>query len=249
MKFIKKIILGISLGAGILVILALIVSMLLISLVGSDYLKVKIIEQISQKTGHQIKLQSADIQLFPLLHAEMRHASLSIPGSFTISVANIKAYPEILPLFKGDVLVNKLYLDNPSVKVFMNERPEEDIKFFEKATYEEIEKTLGIIFSNKVIEDTNIAFQIRNGKVSLYKADKLYFEFDNIASNVKLKPGSVAMALTGVSNFCEKISFSGKIFPKTSTGEGRIDLSNFNPKIIIDYFYPNSDLKIKDSFQ
>ncbi len=247
MKLFKKIILWISLGAGILVILALIISMLLISFIGSDYLKVKTIEQISQKTGHQIKIQSVDIQLFPILHAEMRHASMSIPGSFTINIDNIKAYPEILPLLKGRVNINRLYLDDPRIKIFMNESREEDTKFFEKVTFEEIEKTLGIIVSNRVIEETNIAIQAGNGKVALYKGEKPYFEFDNITSNIKLKSGSITMMLTGRSNFCERIYFSGKIFTKTSTGEGRIDLSNLNPKIIFDYFSPNSDLKINDA--
>ncbi|MBU1712956.1 MAG: AsmA-like C-terminal region-containing protein, partial [Proteobacteria bacterium] len=89
--------------------------------------------------------------------------------------------------------------------------------------------------------------QIRNGKAGFYEGNRLYFEFDNISSNIELRPGWITITLNGKSNFCEKLSVNGKIFPYTSTGEGRIDLTNLNPKIVFDYFFPNSDLKINDS--
>jgi len=247
MKFVKRIILWTSLGAGIFLVLALIISLLLPIFIGSEYLKTKIVEQIFQKTGHQIKLQSVDIQFFPLFHAEMQHASLSVPGEFIITAGTLKAYPEIMSLFKGKVNINKLYLDTPRIKVFINERSEEDSKLYEKVTFEEIEKTLKIFFSNETVKDTNLVFQIGNGEVGFYERNHLYFEFYNITSNINLKPGMITIALTGRSNFCERISFNGKLFPRTSTGEGRIDLSNLNPKIVFDYFSPNSDLKINDS--
>ncbi|MFO7665047.1 MAG: AsmA-like C-terminal region-containing protein [Desulfobacterales bacterium] len=247
MKLVKRIILWTSLGAGIFLILALIISLLLPIFIGSEYLKAKIVEQIFQKTGHQIKLQSVDIQFFPLFHAEMHHASLSVPGEFIITVGTLKAYPEIMSLFKGKVNINKLYLDTPSIKVFINERSEEDPKLYEKVTFKEIEKTLKTIFSNEAFKDTNLVLQIGNGKAGFYERNHLYFEFDNITSNINLRPGRITIALTGRSNFCERISFNGKLFPRTSTGEGRIDLLKLNPKIIFDYFSPNSDLKINDS--
>jgi hypothetical protein len=247
MKFIKRILFWVSFGAGIFIILALIISLLLPSLIGPEYLKTKIVEQISLKTGHQIKLQSVDIQFFPRLHAEMHDARLSVPGKFIITIGTLKAYPEILPLFKGKVNIDKLYLDTPSVRAFIHERPEEDTKLHEEVTFEEIEKKLKIIFSNGAVKDTNLALQIRNGKAGFYEGNRLYFEFDNITSNIKLRPGWITIALNGRSNFCERISVNGKIFPYTSTGEGRIDLLNLNPKIIFDYFSPNSDLKINDS--
>ncbi len=247
MKFIKKTLFWASFWAGIFIILALIISLLLPSFIGSEYLKTKIVEQISLKTGHPIKIQSVDIQFFPILNVEMRHATLSIPGKYIVTIGTLKAYPEILPLFKGKVNINKLYLDTPIVRAFIRERPEENTKLYEEVTFEEIEKILKIFFSNGAVKDSNLALQIGNGKAGFYKGNRLYFEFDNITSNIKLKPGLITIALTGRSNFCERISVNGRIFPHTSTGEGRIDLLNLNPKIVFDYFSPNSDLKINDS--
>ena len=247
MKFIKRVLFWASFGAGIFIILALIILLLLPSLIGPEYLKNKIVEQISLKTGHQIKLQYVDLQFFPRIHAEMHHVSMSVPGKMIINIGTLKAYPEILPLFKGNVNIDKLYLDTPSVRVFIHERLEEVAKLNEEVTFEEIERTLKIIFSYGAVKDTNLALQIRNGKAGFYEGNRLYFEFDNITSNIKLSPGWITIALNGRSNFCERISVNGKIFPYTSTGEGRIDLLNLNPKIVFDYFSPNSDLKISDS--
>lgn len=247
MKLVKRIILWAFFGAGIFIILALIISLLLPSFIGSEYLKTKIVEQISQKTGHQIELQSVDIQFFPLLHAEMHHASLSVPGEFILTIGTLKAYPEIMPLFKGKVNINKLYLDTPRIRVFINERSEENTKFYEKVTFEEIEKILKTIFLNEAVKDTNLALQIGNGKAGFYEGKRLNFEFDNITSNINFRPGRITIALNGRSSFCERISVNGKIFPRTSTGEGRIDLLNLNPKNVFDHFFPNSDLKINDS--
>ena len=247
MKFIKKFLFWASIGTGIFIILILMISFSLLFLIGPEYLKSKIVEQIYLKTGHQVKLQSVDIRFFPRLHAEVHNSSLSIPGKFTINIDTLKAYPEILPLFKAKVNINKLYLDTPSIRASISERSKENIKLYEEVTLEEIENKLKTIFTSGTFKDTNLLFRIRNGKAGFYEGNSLYFEFDNISSNIKLSPGRITIALNGRSNFCEKISVNGKIFPYTSAGEGRIDLLNLNPKIIFDYFSPNSDLKINDS--
>jgi hypothetical protein len=247
MKFIKKTLFWASFGAGIFVIIALIISLILPGLIGPEYIKNKIIEQISRKTGHQIQLQSAEIQFFPLLHVEMHHAKLSIPGKFNITIDNFKAYPEILPLFKRKVNINRLYLDTPTVRIFAGEKSDGIGRPDEKVTLEDIERKLKTYFSDSAFQNMNLSLQIRNGKAGYYKNKQIYFEFDNISSNIKVNPGWVTMTLNSRSNFCEKISLAGKIYPYTSTSEGQFELVNLNLKIPFYYFSPDSDLKIINS--
>jgi hypothetical protein len=247
MKFIKKTLFWASFGAGIFVIIALIISLLLPGIVGPEYLKNKIIEQISEKTGHHIQLQSAELQIFPLIHVEMRHAKLSVPGKFIITIDNFKAYPEILPLFKRKVNINRLYLDTPIVRIFAGEKSDDIGRPDEKVTLEDIERKLKTYFSDSAFQNMNLSLQIRNGKAGYYKNKQIYFEFDNISSNIKFNPGWVTMTLNSRSNFCEKISLAGKIYPYTSTSEGQFELVNLNLKIPFCYFSPDSDLKIINS--
>lgn len=247
MKFIKKTLFWASFGAGIFLIISLIASLILPGLIGPEYLKNRIIEQISIKTGHKIQLQSAEIQFFPRLHVEMRHARLSVPGEFILTVDNLKAYPEILPLFKGRVNIDKLYLDTPVLRAFVIEGPDEGHKSEKKVALEEIDKKIKILFSDSAFKDMNLALQIRNGRAGYYKKKRIYFEFDNISSNINLRPGWITVTLSSRSDFCEKISFTGKYYPYTSAGEGHIELTDLNLKIPFDYIFPNSDLKIRNS--
>lgn len=247
MKFIKGILFWSSFCAGLLIILILTLYLLLPKFINEEYLKTRIAEYVSEKTGFKIKLQNVDLIFFPRLHAQIRNTSLSVPEKFSVNINLIRAYPEILPLFKGNVTVNRLDLDTPRVKIFMPEKLPEENELFKNISFQEIEKKLDVFFKHKAIRETDLAVLFRNAEIDLYTGDHRSFVFDRISLHLKLKPGRLKIELTGKSNICANISFNGQFVPGSSTGEGRIELVKLNPGALFDYYFPDSGLKLIDS--
>ena len=247
MKFIKKILFWSSFCAGLLIILLLTLYLLLPKFINEEYLKAGIAGYVSDKTGFEISLQNVDVIFFPRLHAQIRNASLSVPEKFSVNINLIRAYPEILPLFKGKVKVNKLDLDTPRIKIFMPEKVSEETELFKNITFQKIEDELRVLLDHQLLRETDLAVQIRNAVIELYAGNHRSFVFDWISLRLWLKQGRIKIALTGKSNICEKISINGQFLPDISTGEGRIELLKLNPGSLFDYYFPGSGLKLNDS--
>lgn len=247
MKFIKRILFWSSFCAGLLIILLLTLYLLLPKFINGEYLKAEIAGYVSEKTGFKISLQNVDLIFFPRLHAQIRNTSLSVPEKFAVNINLIRAYPEILPLFKGEVTVNKLYLDAPRIKIFMPENMSEETELFKDITFQEIEKKLDLLLRHRSVRETDLAVQIRSAEIDLYTGNSRSFVFDGISLRLILKPGRIKIALTGKSNICEKISINVQFLPDSSTGEGRIELLKLNPGPLFDYYFPVSGLKLNDS--
>ncbi len=233
--------------AGLLIILLLTLYLLLPIFISEEYLKTGIARYVSEKTGLKIRLQNVDLMFFPRLHAQIRNTSLSVPEKFAVNINLIRAYPEILPLFKGEVKVNKLYLDTPRIKIFIPENVPEEVELFKDITFQEIEEKLNLLLKHISLKETDLAVQIRSAEIDLYTGNRRSFVFDGISLHLRLKSDRLKIALTGKSNICEKISINGQFLPDSSAGEGRIELLNLNPGPLFDYFFPGSGLKLNDS--
>ncbi|MFH1074838.1 MAG: AsmA-like C-terminal domain-containing protein, partial [Candidatus Firestonebacteria bacterium] len=247
MKFIKRILFWSTFFAGLLIILLLVLYLLLPKFINEEYLKARIAGYVSERTGFKIRLQNVELMFFPRLHAQIHNTSLSVPEKFAVKVNLIRAYPEILPLLKGEVKVNKFYLDAPLIKIFMPEKVPEEVELFKDITFQEIEKKLNVLLKHISIRETDLAVQIRSAEIYLYTGNHRSFVFDGISLRSRLKSGRLKIALTGKSNICEKISINGQFLPDSSAGEGRIELLKLNPRPLFDYYFPDSCLKLNDS--
>ncbi|MDP3284277.1 MAG: AsmA family protein, partial [Desulfobacterales bacterium] len=185
--------------------------------INEEYLKAGIAGYVSEKTGFKIRLQNVDLIFFPRLHAQIRNTSLSVPEKFAVKINLIRAYPEILPLFKGEVKVNKLELDSPRIKIFMPEKVSEETELLKNITFQKIENELKVLLEHRLLRETDLAVQIRNAGIELYAGNRCSFVFDWISLRLSLKPGRIKIALTGKSNICEKISINGQFLPDSST--------------------------------
>ncbi len=247
MNFIKKLLFWTTFWTGILLILVLLISLLLPHIISPEYLKTKIVEQVSLRIGYKIKIQQVDIILFPRFHADIKNTTVSAPGNFSVNINSIKAYPKIWPLLAGTVNIYKLYLDSPEIKINIPERLSEEIELLKGSVIQNIEKELHDFFIRRTIEKTDIDVQVRNGTVTLDNGANLYFSFRNISSKFKINPKRIKVAINAKSNSCDNISANGQYFPDNSNGKGDVSFYNFNPKLIFDYFYPDSQLKVSDS--
>lgn len=230
-----------------LIILLLSLYLLLPRLISEEYVKSRIAGYVSEKTGFNIRLQNVDLIFFPRVHALIRDTSLSVPEKFAVKADFIRAYPEIFPLFRGDVTIKKIDLEALRLKIFIPENISEEMELFKETSFKDIEKNIELFFKHGFIRDTDLDVRIRSAEVGFHAGSRRAFILDGISVNLRLRPGRAKISLTGKSNICGKISAYCSFFPGSSAGEGNIELQRLNPGPLFDYFFPASALKINDS--
>jgi len=247
MKLIKKLLFWTTFWSGILLIIALLISLLLPHIISTKDLKTKIVEQVSFRIGYKLKLHDVDILLFPRLHADIRNAAISVPGNFSVNINSVKAYPKIWPLLTGDINIYKLYIDSPNIKINIPEKLLNENDFQINTALRKVEKKLYDFIRSRTVEKTDIVVEISNGNVGLYNGRHLRFNFTSIFSHIILKPKHIKIALDAKSNITDSISIKSQYYPDNTKTKGNIRLNNLNPKLLFSYLYPDSDLKIDNS--
>lgn len=247
MKLIKKLLFWTTFWTGILLILALLISLLLPHIISTKDLKTKIVDQVSRRIGYKLKLHDVDILLFPQLHADIKNASISVPGNFSVNINSVKAYPKIRSLLTGDVNIYKLYIDSPSIKINIPEKLVYENDFQINSALRKLEKNLYDFIRSRTVEKTDIIIEIRNGNADLYNGRLIHFNFTSIFSHIILRPKHIKIALDAKSNITDSISIKSQYYPDTLKSKGDITLNDLNPKLLFAYLYPDSNLKIDNS--
>jgi len=83
--------------------------------------------------------------------------------------------------------------------------------------------------------------------LNLYDENDVSFKFININANTRLLLNRLTINLACKSNLWKKVSIKGLINPHLFTSKGQVDLTLFNPKILTDYLFPDTVLKVSDA--
>lgn len=110
-------------GLGFLLILLVALSLLVPTLIDSSSLKHKIQTAVRQKNIGEIDYQKSYLSLLPLPHLTIEKIVFSAPKRTSASVENVMVYPELLPLFHGELRLSKVIFDTPVVKVAISDEP------------------------------------------------------------------------------------------------------------------------------
>jgi len=116
----KKIILW---GLGLFSVLLLVVWLSLSFLIESEILKEKIQAAAIQKNVGEIDYHKSFVVLLPRPHLTLEKIRFSDPERALASVASIEVYPDLLPLFRGQLRISEIFLKRPGVKVKLPDEP------------------------------------------------------------------------------------------------------------------------------
>jgi hypothetical protein len=240
----KKTFIWVARGMGILLIAFLIFILVLPMLINLESAKEKILIHLSEKTGGELLYKKIDILYFPRPHAVIHQASLSIPGNVTGTLANLKVYPAIFSLFTGDVQISKLKLITPNFNIKLPfRRKERKVAISPSFAREMLTNVLAYPALNK----SSFLIEVKDGRLNLYDENDVSFKFININANTRLLLNRLTINLACKSNLWKNISIKGLINPHLFTIKGQVDLTLFNPKILTDYLFPDTVLKVSDA--
>lgn len=240
----KKIFLWAARGMGILLVAFLIFILVSPMLINLESAKEKILIHFSEQTGGQLHYEKVDLFYFPRPHAVIHQASLSIPGNVTGTLANLKIYPAIFSLFTGDIRISRLQLITPNFNIkLLTGLKERKVGISPSSAREMLANALAYPALNK----PSFLIGVKDGRLNLYDENDVSFKFININANTRLILNRLTIDLTCKSNLWKNISIKGLINPHLFTSKGQVDLTHFNPKILIDYLFPDTVLKVSDA--
>ena len=111
----KKIILW---GLGSLLILLLALVLIAPALIDSSFLKQKIQATFIQQNIGEIDYHKSSLSLIPRPHLSVEKIRYSLPERAVGSVEQMTIYPELLPLFRGQIRFSKIVLDRPELTTY-----------------------------------------------------------------------------------------------------------------------------------
>jgi hypothetical protein len=213
----------------------------------------KIQTTVSEKIGGEVEFDRADLSIFPLTHAVIHQGRFSIPGKATGSFESVSVRPKILYLLIGKVRIAKVSVTAPDITMRLPERSPQKAKVRDKGEKDKddplavLKEHLFSLLAPLSADAPDLVVRVENGTLDMAGKDQTLFRFQDIEANVVLPPKGLKINITCSSNLWENISTEIDIDPDDLRGNGFINLSNFQPKKLLDYFYQGPDYRIGDS--
>ncbi|MBW2192803.1 MAG: hypothetical protein JRF27_03340, partial [Deltaproteobacteria bacterium] len=242
----KKIFKWIAAVAATIFVLLLILILVVPHVVDMTPYKEKALAEISRAIKGKADFQDARIGFFPRPHLEIDHGMVSVPGETDAVVESLAIFPEILPLFRGDVRVYRLQIEGPTLTINLPDavgQPKEKRSDMDVAFGERLRSGLAHISS--IVP--GLVLVVKNGNLNFTRDKAPAFWFKNIHALIKCPPDRLEMDLECESSFWKRILLKGSADPEKLESFGQLELLNFQPRGIVDIFLPSFKRYLGDS--
>jgi len=243
----KKISLWIMGGVGVLLILLLAFLLIVPRLINLEPIREKALSSISEKVGGEVKFQRFDLSFFPLPHVVLHQLSLSIPGKVSGTLESLRVYPKLPPLIRGKLQIAELQGEAPDFKMELPKRPKKGSQRPKSAPSADIEETLAHLLAPLALKAPDLIVQIKNGRLDVLEDTQSVFSFHNIYTRIVFPPEGFTINLSCASNLWERIEVEGALDSEHLKGEGRIDLTHFQPHRLTSHLFADSTQRLADS--
>ncbi|MBI5074895.1 MAG: AsmA-like C-terminal domain-containing protein [Nitrospirae bacterium] len=110
----KKLLRRLYIAAGLILLIGAVAAFLLPRFISREMVREKIVYILSQSIAGTVTFQEADISVFPLPRVIIRNAGLTIPDKVSGTIRTVTIFPALRPLFRGEVRLAKMQIDEPS---------------------------------------------------------------------------------------------------------------------------------------
>jgi hypothetical protein len=247
MNWLKKILIwmtGLTVG---LIVLLLLFIFLLPHLINLEMVQQNIVDRVSKEMGGRLKYQKVEILFFPRPYLAIRQADLSIPASIEGSLATLKVYPKIIPLFSGQVHLSELYIENPQLKFKLPSIAQKKIRKQPSLSPSDIRLAIGSALALPIFETPGLTVRIKDGQLAAPNSAGSEFVFQKINARIHRSIQKLYVKIICTSNIWEEISLAGEVFPRDLKAFGQVRLTQFHPHLLTDDLFGPSPVRLIDS--
>jgi hypothetical protein len=212
-----------------------------------DAVKSELRERFSRQAGGTIAYRSIDLSLFPLLHAVIHNADISVPGKVQATVRTLRLYPAILPLLRGKLTIRSLGMGSPEVTIMLPGPAETGRTGDGEPLEDRIRNSLTSALAAFASAAPGLEVEVRNGRVHLRQDGRDLFHLYNLRSTIQFPPGEPSLDMHFESGIGDDISIRVRFNQKSFRGKGDITLRHFHPATVTSLFFPDAALSVGDS--
>jgi hypothetical protein len=113
-----------SYAAGLILLLLVCMALLLPKFINTALVKEELLRVLSQKISGTVTFRSVAISLFPAPRLIIDQARIAVPGKLDATAATMRIFPELIPLFSGEVKISKLQIQDPVIALHVSDKEE-----------------------------------------------------------------------------------------------------------------------------
>ena len=245
MKNNRRKLLWVTGAMGALVILLLLLFVALPSVINLRPVKTRILRDLSNSIDGEVTGKRIDVSLLPSLHFAFHQIHLSKDDKFSGNLSTLIAYPQIIPLMRGELKLNKLKLIAPSLEIKIDQRPADKGDILDNLKVGQLSKNVIEQLTKAAAKASALSVQIEDGQLRLAAKNRPPFRFSAINGSIQFPPNKLQVNMACESNLWTTLSVNIEIETGLAVN-GSINVAGLQPQLISSYVLPPRFAKVAD---
>jgi hypothetical protein len=244
----RKILFVVISFVGILLCLLVVLMIVTPLLINLDTVKDKIKTQYATATGGEIEYRRINLGFFPRPHIVISGVAIKYRDTVSGTIDSLRVYPKILPLLTGEFQIDAVYFRSPEFTIRLPLPSTTESQSSMPVSFETLPDRLHAALAYLAgLKIPGIVTRLRNGRVHFLRGNERFWGLQGLSGQIKSRNDTIEFAAECQSNFWENISIEGRYEAPGFKLESQIKLNQFRPHAVLDYFFPQSDLKITNA--
>lgn len=234
-------------GMGTLLVLLTAFLLLLPKLIDLEPVRQKVLAELSEKVGGQVRYQGADLSLLPRPRLVLHQGTISVPGKIKGTLEATTIYPRILPLLRGKLRISSLRVVGPHLDVNLPEGPEKRAKPRKGLSLTALKERVAPVLALVALRTSGLLVKVERGRLNLNGQRGPVFRFSDINARIGLTPYDANIDITCKSNLWQGFSLKGLLDIEAFKGKGQIEVTQFRPQALTGYILPRTPIQVAES--
>ena len=217
-------------------------------LINLESVRKEIKDRFAADMGAQIEYRRINLGFFPRPHVVVSEIQFTMPQNVNGTVDRLKIYPKILPLFAGEIEIGAVYSRAPEITIQLPATPENKeitpTPFSFETLGERLNTAISAISTFKI---PSMLVRVSNGRIDLIRGRKRFLGLHNVNAQTRRKGNLLEFTAKCHSNLSESIAIKGQYEASGFKLSSQITIDQLRPHAVVDYFFPQSDLKMTNA--
>ena len=244
----RKILFSLISLAGIFLCVLVILLVVTPRLINLETVKKEIKNRFAENIGGEIEYRLVNLAFFPRPHIIISAVNFTMPEHVSGTVDALKIYPQILPLFTGEIQISAVHSRSPEIKVQLPAVPEDKSASQTPFSFETLGDRLNAAISAiPELKIPSMVVRISGGRVDFFKGRERFLGLHNVTGRTRRKGDLIEFSAKCHSNLWESINIKGQYEETGFKLWSQITIKQLRPHAVADYFFPQSDLKMTNA--
>ena len=244
----RKILFSLISLAGIFLCVLVILLIVTPRLINLESVKKEIKDRVVADIGAQIEYRRVNLGFFPRPHVVISEIQFTMPQNVNGTVAWLKIYPKILPLFAGEIEIGAVHSRAAEITIRLPATPEDNNISATPFSFETLGEQLSTAISAiPTFKIPSMVARVSNSRIDFIKGRKRVLGLHNVNAQTRRKGNLIEFTAKCNSNLWESIAINGQYEPSGLKLSSQITINQLRPHAVVDYFFPQSDLKMTNA--